>query len=241
MVFDTVFSKPKWHGKDEFPSCAEWKNEVNMWLLFVQDRGQLERYAPRLNDSKTRRDEALAEIVSAYVAEVQLGYPVIAWERETIGGRDVDFVIHDKDAGDIFCEVKSPGWESEISQEERLGGRKDLPKYINRDGRSIAPWQNVRYAIGRAYPKFLPTCKNLVVLYNDLFVPILSIPLNIDIALFDDSRIGYGGEKGYFTDKTFENVGGILFIDCQLPAAGITYRKRFVANPNAKETFSLTL
>ena len=76
-----------------------------------------------------------------------------------------------------------------------------------------------------------------MILYDDLFVPILSKRLNIDIALFDDSTI-YGGEKGYFIGPTFENIGGILFLDCQLPSEGIKYRQKFVANPNAKEAFS---
>jgi hypothetical protein len=237
MLFNTVFKNPKWRGQDEFPSCDEWKSEYNKWLVFVQNKGQLERYLPRINDSKTRRDEAFAEIASGYILETRLNYPVIDWERKTVGGRDVDFVICDN-IGEIYCEVKSPGWESEITQEERRNGRKDLPKYISGDGRAIAPWQNIRYAIKKAYPKFLPTCKNLVVMYDDLFVPILDTPLNIDIALSHELSI-YGDEKGYFTDRTFENIGGVLFLDCKLPAKGISYRYNFIANPNAREPISL--
>ena len=159
MMFDVIFNgsiKPKWYGQDDFPSCDEWKKEIDKWLLFIQSKGQLERYIPRLiKGSKAMRDEALAEMSSAYVLEVIYKYPVIQWEAKTANRRDIDFVIK-KDTNEICCEVKSPGWEMELEQNERLEGRKDLPKYINAETRSIAPWQAIRHALRKAYPKFLP-------------------------------------------------------------------------------------
>jgi len=237
MLFDTIFNKPKWYGKDDFPSCDEWKHEINNWLLFIQTKNQLTRYLPRLNDSKTKRDEALAEIFSAYILEVILKYPIIYWEKQTVGGKDVDFVICDG-TNEIYCEVKSPGWESELEQKERLNGRKGLPKYINAEVRSIAPWRDIRYAFKKSYSKFLPKCKNLLILKDDLFVKILDTPSNIDMALFEDSGI-YNSEKGYFTNNNFENIGGILILDCRLTEK-IEYRCEFIANKNSKEPFSIT-
>jgi len=240
MLFDTVFNKPKWRGKDDFPSCDEWKNEYNNWLLFIQNKNQLKRYLPRLNDSKTMRDETFAEISSAYLMEVKLKYPVIRWEEKTVGDRDVDFVIR-AGSNEIYSEVKSPGWESELTQEERLSGRKDLPKYRNAEVRSVAPWQNIRYALKKSYPKFLPNCKNLLILKDDLFMGILDWPrniINIDIALFED--IGtYDNERGYFVNNVFENIGGILIWGCRLTTR-IKYRWKFIANKNSKEPFSIT-
>lgn len=72
-----------------------------------------------------------------------------------------------------------------------------MPKYINAEVRSIAPWQAIHYALKKSYPKFSSNCKNLLILKDDLVVNILSIPLSIDIALFEDRGI-YNGEKGYF-------------------------------------------
>lgn len=236
MLFDTVFHNPKWRGKDDFPSCDEWEHEYNNWLLFIQAKNQLVRYLPRLNDSKTRRDEALAEICSAYAIEVKLKYPAIRWEEKTIAGKDVDFVIQ-HGSNEIYCEVKSPGWESELEQEERIKGRKDLPKYINGEARSFAPWRAIRHALKKSYPKFLPNCKNLVIVNDDLIVRILDVPLHIDIALFEDMGT-YDGEKGYFANSHFENIGGVLILDCRL-MTGIEYRYRFVANRNSKEPFSM--
>jgi len=237
MLFNSVFKNPKWRGKDDFPSSDDWKNEINKWLLFIQDKNQLKRYLPRLNDSKSKRDEALAEIFSAYILEVKLKYPIIRWEVKTISGKDVDFVIQDG-LNEIYCEVKSPGWESELEQKERLNGRKDLPKYISGEARSIAPWQAIRFALKKSYPKFLPNCKNLVILNDDLFVHILDVPLDIEIALFEDRGV-YNGEKGYFTSTDFENIGGILILNCR-HIARIEYRFMFIANKISKNSFSIT-
>jgi len=231
-LFDTIFSKPKWSV------CNEMKNEINKWLVFIQNKNQLKRYLPRLKDYKTRRDEALAEICSAYVIEVKLKYPVIRWEEKTVGGKDIDFIIRDG-LDEIYCEVKSPGWESELKKKERLSGRKGLPKHINGESRPIAPWRAIRYALKKSYPKFLPNCKNLVIVNDDLFVKILDFPENIDIALFEDTGI-YNNEKGYFVSNDFENIGGILILNWGLKTR-IEYRYKFIANKNSKKPFLIRL
>lgn len=234
MLFDKIFKNPKRQNKDSFPSCTEWKKEIEKWLLFIQDKNKLEKYLPRLNASNLR-DSALAEISSAYLTEIILKFPIIDWDRKTINDKDVDFVIG-VNSNEIYCEVKNPGWESELNQKELFGGRKKLPKHINAETRSIAPWQAIRYAIEKSYPKFLPNCKNIVIIRDDLFLNILDIPRNIDIALFEDSGI-YNGKVGYFSNKSFENVGGILIWDCRLINNRIEYRYKFHNNKNSREPF----
>jgi len=108
MLFDKVFVNPKWRGKDSFPSCMEFKVEINKWIEFIKCKNQLERYIPRINDSAAKRDEALAEICSAYVVEEVLKYPIIDWEVETVSNKNVDFIIESNNKK-YFCEVKSPG------------------------------------------------------------------------------------------------------------------------------------
>jgi len=237
VLFDSTFNKAKWRGKDSFPSCSGWKHEINKWLEFIQGKNQLKRYLPRLNDSKTMRDEALAEILSAYVIEVKLKYSIIGWEEITVGGKNVDFVIREG-LDEIYCEVKSPGWESELKQKELLNRRKGLPKYINREFRSIVPWKAIRHAIKKSYSKFLPNYKNLVILKDDLFVSILDRPSNIiDIALYEALGI-YDGEKGFFSNNNYENVGGILILNCRLTNR-FEYRYKFIGNKHSKEPFSI--
>jgi hypothetical protein len=236
-LFNTIFSNSKSSGKDDFPSCEVWESEINKWLLYIQNKNQLDRYKSRLvNVSKTMRDETLSEICAAYVMEMELKYKVVSWEEKTINDKDVDFVIlHGSDK--IYCEVKSPGWESELDQKERLSGRKNLPK--NKDGEvhAIAPWEALRYAVKKSYPKLLSNCNNLIIVKDDLFVNILDTPNNIDIALFEEHGV-YCNEKGYFTNKDFENVGGILILNCNLRSK-IEYRYKFIANLNATNLFYL--
>ena len=247
MLFDSVFNKAKWCGKDDFPSCPEWKEEVNKWLEFIESKNQLKGYKSRLNSSRLKeRDGALGEIRAAYTMEIKLKYPVINWEEKTVGNHNVDFVTLNGD-DDIYCEVKTPIWESELTQKERLGGRKDKPKYIDAEARWVATWKNIRYAIEKSRPKFLPNCKNLVILTPDLIVnPSINsntdIDPDVDIALYEDERIqGYNNEKGYFTNKDYDNIGGILILICKLPSftSKFEYQHGFFENKNAKRLFSI--
>ena len=244
MLFDSVFNKAKWRGKDYFPSCPEWKEEVNKWLEFIESKNRLKRYKSRLNSSRLKeRDGTLGEIRAAYTMEIKLKYPVIRCEEKTVGNYNVDFVILSGD-NDIYCEVKTPIWESELTQKERLGGRKDKPKYIDAEARWVATWKNIRYAIEKSRPKFLPNCKNLVILTPDLIVnPSVNSNTGIDpdvyTALYEDEKVY--NEKGYFKNKDYENIGGILILICELPSftSRIEYRHGFFANENAKNPFSI--
>ena len=153
-LFDEIFENAKSSGTDDFPSCDEWKKEVNKWLLFIQDEGQIERFKPRFQKCSNRHiDKALAEISSAYVMGKILNYPIISWEEKTVGNQDVEFVIK-YGKSKIFCEVKSVGWESELDQEERVNSpRKELPKYLSGEGRSVAPWESIRHGIKKSYSR----------------------------------------------------------------------------------------
>lgn len=246
MLFDEVFVSPKWKNKDSFPSCIEFKIEINKWIEFIKSKNQLDRYLPRINDSAAKRNEALAEICSAYILEKILKYPVIEWEVETVNNRNVDFVIKSNNKK-YFCEVKSPGWIGELTQEERLNGRKEKPKYIHAEVRSIAPWERIRFSINKANLKFLPNYYNLVIINHNLFDGILfndkrGIPMNVDIALYEEHGV-YKNEKGYFVDNKYDNIGGILIIEYRLLCSStkVEYAYNFFENRNAKKPFSLTI
>lgn len=153
-----------------------WKKEIDKWLVFIKNKGELKRFIPRLTKmNNSKRDEALAEISSAYLLENELNFVVIGWEIPTKNNKNVDFVIEEK-VNKIFCEVKSPGWEGELSKKEIIEGRKDQRKYIPSECRFFGHWKNIRYAIKKAYPKFLSNCKNLVIIQDDLWVNILDFP-----------------------------------------------------------------
>jgi len=214
-----------------------WMKEINKWLVFIKNKGELKRFIPRLTKmNNSKRDEALAEISSAYLLENELNFEVVGWEVPTKNNKNVDFVIERK-VNEIFCEVKSPGWEGELSKKELMEGRKDQRKYIPSECRFFGHWKNIRYAIKKAYPKFLSNCKNLVIIQDDLFVSILDFPTKtpIDIALYEDTG-QYNNEKGYFANSDYENVGGILFIDIN-PTNSKKYKIKFFPNENSKIPF----
>jgi len=217
-----------------------WKKEIDKWLVFIKNKGELKRFIPRLTKmDNSKRDEALAEISSAYLLENELNFIVTGWEVPTKNNKNVDFVIERK-VNEIFCEVKSPGWEGELSKKELMEGRKDQRKYIPSECRFFGHWKNIRYAIKKAYPKFLSICKNLVIIQDDLFVGILDFPtdIQIEIALLDNS-IAYDATKGVFVDREYEDVGGVLFININPASREKIYKCKFFANPNALKRYNL--
>lgn len=244
MLFDSVFNNPAWTGKDDFPSCLEWKLEINKRLEFIKNKGVPNRFLKRLNAKKTERDEAFSEILAAYILEEKLNYKIIEWDRNTIGKRDVDFIIM---AGlqEIYCEVKSPGWEAELNQAEKMSGRKSQPKYIDAEVRSLGLWANIQYAIIKAYPKFLPDKKNLVITCHDLFLGLLEDDLNTNIALYSNgsryNSVIKKEQKGCFSDNAFENIGGVLIIEDTLYSGDkeVTYKYKFFPNKYSSNRISL--
>ncbi|HMX42780.1 MAG TPA: hypothetical protein PKB12_03590 [Elusimicrobiota bacterium] len=216
-----------------------WRVEISEWLRYINEKNQSERFIPRLTPLRPRqRDETLAEIYSAFFIERVLRYPVIDWERKTVGGRDVDLVVQ-SGVNEIYCEVKSPGWESELTDEEKKSTRKEKPKYINAEARSFAPWLAIRSAVKKATPKFINGKQNLVIVNDDLFISPASLDYqsqhNVDIALRYSGSTIYGGEKGLFCQDAYRIVGGVLLIQSQCRSDGIHRLCRLELNPNASE------
>ncbi len=216
------------------------KNEIEKWLLYINNKGELDRFVPRLTKMNDRKiNEVLAEISSAYLLENILNFKVTDWEVTAIRDQNIDFTIalHSKE---VYCEVKSPSWQSELSNKEKLGIRKAQGKYKRNEFRSFGHWRNIRYAIKKAYSKFLSSCYNLVIIQDDLIVPILDFPtdIQIEIALFEEQAI-YDNEKGVFIGNDYENVGGVLLIDINPTSRNKVYKYKFIKNPNALKTYNL--
>ena len=233
MLFDKIL------GNSDIKNVS-WKNEIEKWLLYIKNKEELDRFIPRLKKMKSRkRSETLAEISSAYLLESKLNLKVTGWDVLTNSDKNVDFTI-DLNSEEVYCEVKSPSWTSELSKKEKLGIRKAQGKYIKNEVRWFGHWVNIRYAIKKAYPKFLSNCNNLVIIQDDLIVPILAFPTDtqIEIALFEEKGI-YDNEKGVFVGNDYENVGGVLFIDINPTSRSKVYKYKFVDNPNALKKYNL--
>lgn len=233
MLFDEIL------GNSNIKNVS-WKNEIEKWLSYIKNKGELERYLPRLTKMNSRKtNEALAEISSAYLLESILNLRVTDWEVPTNSDKNVDFTVY-LNSEEVYCEVKSPSWTSELSKKEKLGIRKAQGKYIKNEVRFFGHWKNINYAIKKAYPKFLSNCKNLVIINDNLWVNILDFPtdIQIKIALYNDS-VTYGGIKGVFVNRDYENVGGVLFININPSSQERIYKYKFVDNPNALKPYKL--
>jgi hypothetical protein len=233
MLFDEIL------GNSNIKNVS-WKNEIEKWLSYINNKGELDRFLPRLTKMNSRKiNEALAEISSAYLLESILNLKVTDWDVPTICDQNVDFTIalYSKE---VYCEVKSPSWQSELSDKEKLGIRKAQGKYKRNEVRFFRHWRNIRYAIKKAYPKFLSNCYNLVIIQDDLIVPILNFPTNIqiEIALFEELAI-YDNEKGVFVGNDYKNVGGVLLIDINPTSRNKVYKYKFIKNPNALKKYNL--
>lgn len=243
-LFDKIFTNSWWSKQRKFPPCDEWKVDVEKHLRFMLDKGFLSSIE---NQLRSRNFESfLSEIFAAYFVEVSLGFEITEWNPKTRNGRDVEFRVKIKENNEIFCEVKSPGWQGQLTKEEIDSRRAKQSKHSKfTEARAVHPYMNIRKTIENSYGKFLTDRQNLLIITDDLFQPLSmgpkfnhklerKIPFDIYCALYNCHDETYHG-KGYFLTKQFENLGGVLFLNDR------NLRKFFAwfeANPNAKKPLS---
>jgi len=130
--------------------------------------------------------------------------------------------------------VKSPGWESELTEAERKNGRTKPPKYIDMEGRAAGPIQLIQRTVAKAGPKFTGKSPSLIIVSDDCFVNLGDWGWGpLQIALTQNS-IAWG--EGLFCQFRYNHVGAVgLFWLGQ----GAQYRSICIANPNAILTATL--
>lgn len=236
-----------WIGADDFPASEEWADEHELRLAFIHAQGVLGHYLPRLRGPKERRDEAFTEITVAYFLAVRCGHPILAWEPVGVRGKRGEFRV--AVAGQsVFVEVKSPGWEQEIAAAEGQGSpRLSQPKYISGEARSTGPWESVRHAVKKAYPKLADIEPTLLVIKDDLMVDLLDWGTTMmDIAVYTPAAAGhtsgYLAENGPFADARYERLGGIGVLVADRPSdKPVRYRFALFENPHALAAVALPL
>jgi hypothetical protein len=207
-------------------------NVHERWLEFIDERGQLERFIPRLQSRPAQRDEALAEIAVAYFLEERCCLPIVEWEPPVARGNNTGEFMVALPSGRMFVEVKARGWESEVmtslgvKDKAKAIDRVRQPKYARHpEVWTTPPWRSVRDTIERAYrqvPSGIPT---LLVIHDDLFLPLNRWPHELVEASLLDPR------DGSFVGSRFERLGavGILNIDYLLDDQ---FLFRIYDNPN---------
>jgi hypothetical protein len=135
-----------------------------------------------------------------------------------------DLDVQWRDSEPIFVEVKAPDWQGELTEVERRSGRKNLPKYINGEGRAVAPQERVIYAITKAIPKLVAHRANLVVVVDDLFVSPVEAPTQHVAAVVTEA----------LADPDCRLVGGVFLLNPISYGEGVEYRKHFILNAGAQ-------
>lgn len=205
----------------------------------MRDNGALERYWPRLRSKAQQRDETVNEIRVAYFLQ-SVGYPLVDWEPEDAGGHKLEFAVaNPTERQKILVEVKSPGWEAELSDAERTAGRASQPKYRADiiEGGPAGPVQVIRRTIKKAHPKFSGNQPSIVVVSDDCRVNLGEWGWGpLQMALSQNCVGGYG--PGFFNDPAYSAIGAVcLFRAVSLfGQRGIKYHSLCAANPNALRT-----
>ncbi len=232
LGFLTAHLKEEARWTDEYPAWQAYADECERLLEFLQSHHQLDRFWPRLRAKKQQRDEALNEIRVAHFVH-SAGYPIIAWEPIDAPGFNVEFAASVGPTSKVFFEVKSPGWESELNDEERKRGRTQQPKHIHLAARWADPIGVIRTTVEKARPKFSGTSPTLVVISDDCFVSLGNWGWGpLQMALLQKS-LAYG--EGLFHQAKYENIGGVclFWLSDVNSTNGVQFSSVCMANPNA--------
>lgn len=130
----------KWAKEGRCPWLQVWADEVERVLAFLYAQGQLGRFLRRLRGHARARDAALAEARVAFFL-FRNGFRILEWEPPASNGRLGEFNIRWNNGPVILVEVKAPDWQGELSNDELLGDRKKLGKYVDLEARVTDPLQ----------------------------------------------------------------------------------------------------
>ena len=211
----------------------EYADECETLLAFVKDC-PASLFLPRLRAKKQQRDEALNEIRVAYFLH-SVGYPVIDWEPVDAGEHKLEYAVAIPDQR-MLVEVKSPGWEAEVSVDQRAAGRTKEPKYRENvtEGGPAGPVQVIRRAVEKALPKFTGNFPSLVVISDDCFVNLAEWGWGpLTMALTQNAFGGYG--PGLFLQPEYSSIGAVCLFRSVLYLGKneVEYQTFCLGNPNA--------
>ena len=209
--------------------------ELDALLHFADQNGYLRRFVPNLEARDRQRDKFLNELQLAYFFR-SLGFDITEWDPPGASRKKGEFNLAVPGEPSVFVEVKSRGWESELSGPQLEAGLARLSKFeVCKGARAVGNWKAVHECISsdKTYPKFLPTRPNLLVMADDLRISLHDTLFQVEAALFGEKR--FYGEDGYFNTNRFENVGGLGVFNyhSNAPSRGIEYEFIVYPNPNA--------
>lgn len=225
-----LINPDRWAGG--YPGPPSYVRELDALLHFANQNGYLERFVPNLESKDRQRDKFLNELRLAYLFR-SLGFDISKWDPPGANGKTGEFMLNWPNEPAVFVEIKSRGWESELTPAQLDAGLAKLSKYDVWKGGAVGNWQAVHECIAseKTYPKFLPTQPNLLIMADDLNVSLHDSLFQVRDALFGEEC--FYGEDGYFKTKRFENIGGLGIFNFVSRSRGVEYEFIVFANPNA--------
>lgn len=221
----TVLERSRWQGTDAFPSSQLFADEVERVLNFALANDEFGKYLGLLAGTASQRDAALAELRVAFYFH-RNGLQISGWRPVGANNREGEYLLRGPSGVDVFAEVKGPGWESELSDEEKVRGRQREKKYLYCEPRSLRPHEAIGRSIQKAYGKFAPKTSNLLVIVDDLFAGLGEAPeAYAQRALYDAG--------GYFTTPDYQNLGGVGIFWVVFNDSEVWYEMRLFLNPHA--------
>ncbi|HTZ11734.1 MAG TPA: hypothetical protein VMD04_05130 [Candidatus Margulisiibacteriota bacterium] len=238
-LLDDILKVAVWKNTDDFPYDLLAQAELEKWLRYAQNKDWLTEYLPRLTKMNiNNRDEALNEIFAAYFLEEKMHLTVR--EREPVGanGKRGEFIIVANGVG-IFCEVKSPGPESEIVEKEGVGSpRLSQGKYLPNEARWGDDSKAVRQVVNKTYKKLPNDKPSLLIIVDDFWRDLFEIKtfeITVNKSLYYESRTApyEDSPSGCFAAKDYEKLGGVLFLKLQKRNNTFIYNNRLCLNKYA--------
>jgi hypothetical protein len=189
-----------------------------------------------LQANNEQRDQTLAELRGAYFLKSIAGFQ-LANDSQPIGqgSRRGEYLCR-IDGVKVFCEVKRPTWQAAFVRErgpEASQFRRQQPKYIDCEFKTVDNYPDLRQSIEKAYPKMPADKPTLLIISDDLWFPLRSDgDLTIDRVLHYDYR-----ERGCFTSTDYERLGGLAVLD--FDAGTLEYGFRVFPNAYALQAVRL--
>jgi hypothetical protein len=228
-----LISPDKW--TDGYPGPKAYVKELDVLLKFADEKaGCLDRFRPNIEARNKQRDKALSELRLAYLLE-NLLFPIIGWDPPGANGMIGEFLLDSPEQVHIFTEIKSRGWESELTPAQIQAGRAKQPKYIHLEGGAVGNWQAVHACMSSAncYPKFTDNQANLLIMADDLRLSLHETLFQVEGALY--GSVAQYGVDGFFTNSQYENIGGlgVFYAVSTGSQDGLEYRFAVFENPRA--------
>ena len=140
-----LISPDRW--TDGYPGPVAYSRELDVLLDWASKRNYLKRFVPNIEAKNTKRDEALNELRLAYLFD-HTGFPVVQLDPPGAKNKNGEYLLDSPEKANVFVELKSRGWESELSKEEIAAGRQHQPKYRNQvEGGAVGNWDPVQRCI----------------------------------------------------------------------------------------------